>query len=173
MAHLCAKCASTRKKTCCQCREIYVTLGDVQRVARRTRTFDFFTFDECCDPAYLDDGSDPVWTKGVFKPDGRRRILKKDEIGNCVFLGTAGCRLDMETRPLICRLFPFDFNACGLFPEPVAGECPVELLEPGQDLLGALQMNKAEAERWRTMLYSELTLEKTDLEYWTNHRYGT
>lgn len=66
----------------------------------------------------------------------------------------------MNVRPLICRLYPFDYTADGLKEQP-AGGCPVELLQPRQQLLQVLEMNRDEAERHRAQLYAEL-LEKDD-----------
>jgi Fe-S-cluster containining protein len=72
-----------------------------------------------------------------------------------MFLGTAGCVLPLETRPLLCRIYPFDFNQQGIKPE-LANGCPVELLRKGETLLQALDMNKLDAERWHGMLYEEI-----------------
>jgi len=71
----------------------------------------------------------------------------------------AGCVLPLEIRPLICRIYPFDYDHNGLLPELAKG-CPVELLRQGQDLIAALEMDSADAKRWHRQLYAELLEEK-------------
>ena len=61
----------------------------------------------------------------------------------------------MENRPIVCRLYPFDYTAEGLKPQPVSG-CPLELLAPGAELLPTLGMDRDEAERLRAQLYEEM-----------------
>jgi Fe-S-cluster containining protein len=67
----------------------------------------------------------------------------------------------METRPLICRLYPFDYDHQGLRPQ-LSHHCPTQLMKPGETLLGALDMTREVAERWRAQLYRELELERDD-----------
>ena len=75
--------------------------------------------------------------------------------GDCHFLGPQGCTLASTVRPLICRLYPFDYTVDGIKERP-AGGCPVELLRPQQQLLQVLGMDRDEAERYRAQLYAEL-----------------
>ena len=67
--------------------------------------------------------------QNVFREDGQRRVLKQQPDKDCFFLGPQGCSLPAEARPLICRLYPFDYNADRILPTPASG-CPVELLRP-------------------------------------------
>ena len=60
------------------------------------------------------------------------------------FSGAVGCRLPLEMRPLVCRLYPYDYTADGIQPELSPG-CPVELLTPGQGLIEALEMRQEDA----------------------------
>jgi Fe-S-cluster containining protein len=90
-----------------------------------------------------------------MQPDGKRRVLRRQENGDCTFLGSAGCVLPLETRPLLCRLYPFDFNQTGI-KTYLANGCPMELLQNGESLVLALDMNKKDAERWHQMLYQEI-----------------
>ena len=53
-------------------------------------------------------------------------MLKRQPDGDCTFLGEQGCVLPLETRPLICRLYPYDYSEQGIRDELAAG-CPLEL----------------------------------------------
>jgi Fe-S-cluster containining protein len=151
---LCVRCAR-HMKTCCQTTEIFVTLGDVARIEAHTGRGDFHEFRPAHNPDYSDQDDDPIWRDAVFRPDGTRRVLKKQPGGDCTFLGTAGCTLPLKVRPLICRIYPYDYNAEGIVDELAPG-CPLELLRPGLTLIDELGMNRAEAERWHEQLYHEL-----------------
>jgi Fe-S-cluster containining protein len=154
---LCIRC-SRHMKTCCQTADIYTTLGDVRRIEEFTGQAGFTEFRAPANPDYADQDDDPVWRDNVFRADGTRRVLKKKTSGDCTFLGNAGCVLPLETRPLICRIYPFDYTAEGILPELAPG-CPLELLRPGQGLIEALDMKRNDAERWHKQLYEELPRE--------------
>ncbi|HEX5102563.1 MAG TPA: hypothetical protein VFV87_02050 [Pirellulaceae bacterium] len=154
---LCVRCAR-HQKNCCQVPQILVTLGDVRRIEAETGQTEFYEFRLPDDPAYADQDDDPIWRDNAFQPDGTRRVLKKQANGDCAFLGPRGCVLSIDARPLVCRLYPFDFTADGILDEPAPG-CPLELLHPGQQLIPTLGMSRLEAQRWRAQLYEELQLE--------------
>ena len=154
---LCARCAR-HMKTCCQTSEVYATPADVARIASHTGLSDFTEYRVPEDPIYLENADDPNWVRYVFRDDGTRRIVKRRPGGDCIFLGEAGCTLPLEVRPLICRIYPYDYNEEGI-KERLARGCPLELLAPGQTLLKALDMNQDDAERWRRQLYEEIRLE--------------
>jgi Fe-S-cluster containining protein len=154
---LCVRCAR-RRKTCCQTCEIYCTPGDVERIEAYTGSADFHEFRRPDDPVYLDQDDDPLWAAHVFRADESRRVLKRKPDGDCMFLGHAGCSLPYETRPIVCRLYPFDYNAEGIRDELCNG-CPTELLPEGVGLVQALDMKRTDAERWHRMLYDELQRE--------------
>ena len=145
-------------KTCCQTSDIFVTRGDVARIEAHTQQSGFTEYRAPKNPNYADQDDDPVWRDNVFQPDGTRRVLKKQASGDCTFLGSAGCVLPLEVRPLICRIYPFDYNADGL-QDDLAEGCPLELLPLGQGLIEALDMNRGSAERWHQQLYAELVRE--------------
>ena len=154
---LCVRCAQTQR-TCCQICEIYVTPGDVERIAAFTGTGDFHEYRRPDNPEYLDQDDDPLWATRVFRPDGTRRVLRRTESAGCVFLGPNGCRLPLEVRPLVCRLYPFDYTEKGL--QSVNGTmCPTRLLAPGETLLQSLDMDAETAEGWRRQLYAEIRRE--------------
>jgi Fe-S-cluster containining protein len=155
---LCARCAQ-HTTTCCQKTDIYVTPGDVERVAGHLGRRDFYEFRPPSDPVYMQQDDDPIWPRLVYKKrDGTRRVLKWQTTGDCTFLGPQGCVLPTEVRPLICRIYPFDFNEQGIVPTLAKG-CPLELLSPGESLLHVLQMNDNDAEALRRQLYAELPQE--------------
>lgn len=155
---LCARCAR-HMPTCCQTSEVYATPGDVARMEAFTGETGFCEFRLPEDPVYLLNDDDPAWREFVFREDGARRVVRRRENGDCTFLGERGCVLPLEVRPLICRIYPYDFNEQG-FKEELARGCPMELLAPGQDLLEALEMDEAAALRWHRQLYDEIRLEK-------------
>jgi Fe-S-cluster containining protein len=151
---LCARCAR-RQKTCCQRTDIVVTDGDMARIAAHLGHQDFVEFRAAGGPEYLDQDDDPLWRDATFYADGQRRLVKQRPDGDCTFLGPMGCTLPADVRPLICRLFPFDYDERGLFAAPASG-CPVHLLADGESLFDALRMNRSDAEQWHRQLYAEL-----------------
>ena len=156
---LCVRCAR-HYSTCCQKTDIYVTLGDVRRIEAASSSTRFTEYRAPEDASYDQTIEDPFWQHHVFQPDGTRRVLKQQPNGDCYFLGPQGCTLAATVRPLICRLYPFDYTVDGIKERP-AGGCPVELLRPQQQLLQVLGMDRDEAERFRAQLYAELP-EKED-----------
>jgi Fe-S-cluster containining protein len=159
---LCVRCAR-RRKTCCQICEIYVTPGDVERIESHADRDDFYEFRLPDNQEYADQDDDPVWRDHVFRPDGSRRVLKRRPDGDCTFLGPHGCVLPLEVRPLVCRIYPYDYSEEGILPELSEG-CPLELLRPDQGLIEALAMNLEDARRWRDQLYEEIRLEHVEEE---------
>lgn len=151
---LCVRCSRVQK-TCCQTCQVYVTPGDVRRIAAYTGRQGFYHDAPPDDPQYADQDDDPLWSTYVFQPDGCRRILRRKPNGECEFLGPSGCQLPLAVRPLVCRLFPFDYDHRGLKPQLASG-CPVHLVRPGWTLLDELHMTRAEAEEWHKQLYREI-----------------
>lgn len=150
---LCSRCARVRK-TCCYL-EIYVTLGDVKRIAAHCGRSDFHEFRVPDDADYLDQDDDPAWRYHVADEDGRRRVLERRADDACTFLGPHGCVLPIEVRPLVCRLHPYNYTEAGISAE-LADGCPTRLLKHGQTLLIALDMNLEDAWRWHRQLYAEI-----------------
>lgn len=157
---LCARCAKVKVTCCEEGREIYVTPGDVRRIQAYTGLDGFHTFRAPGDPVYLDQSDDPAWESFVFQADGTRRILRQVDAGRCMFLGQAGCMMPVEVRPLVCRMYPYDYTEQGIKDQPAEG-CPVHLLRPGEDLFVSMSMNLEDARRWHRQLYEEIRLEKT------------
>lgn len=154
---LCVRCARYMR-TCCQTCEVYVSPGDVQRIADHTGRADFYEFRVPDNPEYLHNEDDPLWQTATFRADGTRRVLRRRPEGDCTFLGPHGCTLPLDVRPLVCRLYPYDYTEQGIRPQLARG-CPTHLLRPGQGLIEALGMNLADAERWHRQLYAEIRQE--------------
>lgn len=161
---LCARCARYMR-TCCQTSEVYATPADVRRIEDHIGRSDFYEYRVPDDPIYYAHDDDPIWPKMVFQPDGTRRVLKREQDGSCSFLGERGCVLPLNVRPIVCRIYPFDFNEEGIKDALCTG-CPSEILRPGQTLLTALMMNREEAEAWRKQLYEDICEE---LEHHADH----
>ena len=154
---LCAQCARCGE-TCCQNRDIYVTPADVERIAAMVGDPNFYDYRVPADPAYLDQDDDPVWQAMVIRPDQSRRCVKQQPNRDCLFLGSLGCRLPSNVRPLVCRLHPYDYDHEGIKGEPAPG-CPVHLLSREENLFAALDMHRADAQRWHQQLYAEILME--------------
>lgn len=162
---LCARCAR-HTRTCCQDTDIHITLADVRRITPHANGVDFEEFRAPTDPVYDQRKEDPFWHQHVFRADGTRRVLKQQPGGDCIFLGPQGCVLPTDSRPLVCRLYPFDYTANGLQPQLSSG-CPVELLHPGQRLLTVLDMKAEDAGKLRDQLYREIC-ETEDADFENN-----
>ena len=158
---LCVRCAR-HTKTCCQRSEIYTTPGDERRIREYSGRANFTEFRVPDNPEYLDQDDDSVWQKYVFRVDNSRRVLRRQPDGDCTFLGEQGCTLPLETRPLVCRLYPFDYTADGIS-DDLADGCPLELLPAGTGLIEALDMKLEDARRWHRQLYEEIR-EETQTE---------
>ncbi len=155
---LCRECA-LGGHTCCQGHDIYITLGDYRRIWLHTRSKDFFEYRSCSDAAYADQEADPLWQQFVFRPDGSRRVLKRQPNNDCFFLTPEGCRLPLMVRPLVCRLFPHTYSAAGIDNQwdldcPAARAMPSIYMEA--DIAG---VKRQEALQWHEVLYSELLWE--------------
>lgn len=149
---LCAHCAE-RGRTCCQDTQIFLSAGDLERIGPREA---FWEYAAPSEENYRPDFEhDAVWGR-IFGADGRRRVLRHQGGGDCHFLTATGCRLPADVRPLVCRLYPFDYNHVAikgtyghLCPEP----------DNGPLLLAMLGMNRDLAEGWRSLLYREIAQE--------------
>lgn len=151
---LCTKCAR-HERTCCQDTEILVTDGDIQRIRDHENRADFWEYRAPSDPEYLrENADDPNWLRYTARADGTRPVLKHMESRDCTFLTPKGCCLPIEIRPLVCRLYPYDYteqNIIGTVPG-----CPLSLLEKGQTVIEGVGVELEDAKRWRRQLYSEL-----------------
>ncbi|MBU0992615.1 MAG: YkgJ family cysteine cluster protein [Proteobacteria bacterium] len=162
--HICAQCAG-KGPTCCEGngRDIFVTRGDVKRISMVVQDKDFYEFRKPVNHDYLD-MDDPVWTAHVFRKDQTRRVIRLNSSGKCKFLNANGCMLPTHIRPLICRLFPYQYSESGLYDE-LADECPKDFLSSGETLVQAIGINREDALAWHQTLYQEILWEKEDDEF--------
>ncbi len=151
---ICFKCASLGPTCCCRERDILVTRGDIERISRFVGYIDFFEYRVPVDPEYLAQDDDPNWLKYTVREDGSRQVLKRSPVGGCLFLTEIGCHLSLDVRPLVCRLYPFQYTEQGI--TGVLSECPIHLLTEGETILDALHMSYEEAQQWWQLLYTEL-----------------
>lgn len=153
---LCASC-DAQGTSCCRRARIALTRGDVERIAAATGADDFFTR-VAADAAYREENEflDPAWAR-LFAA-GDCRVVARRANGDCLFLEKTGCSLPMATRPLVCRLYPFDYT-----PEAIKGVhghlCPEGVRENAPLLLALLGMDRTTAEAWRRALYREIAEE--------------
>jgi Fe-S-cluster containining protein len=162
--HICSICAA-QAQTCCQGqgRDIYITRGDLKRIKAFCGQEYFYEFRKPIVAAYLDH-DDPFWLSWVFRPDSSRRVLKQNSKADCIFLSSNGCILPIHIRPLVCRLFPYEYNEYGFYDE-LAIDCPMCRIKGEQAVIHSLGMNKKDADAWRKLLYNEILWEKDDDEH--------
>jgi uncharacterized protein len=156
--NLCIECSKSGK-TCCQLGSgvVLITDKDIERIADFTKKNDFWLFEE--PKEYLNNriksSFDPNMKVLALSKDGKVHTLKHKVDGNCIFLSEKGCVLPMETRPLYCRIHPYDFVE-----DQVVGitfvDCPVDLLKKPGDLPDVINVKYDDAKRWVKMLYQEL-----------------
>lgn len=151
----CAICAD-RGRTCCRDTAVFITHGDVRRIARVAGGGDpFYEYRAAGEEAAAPEIFDDVLWRRVLGSDGRRRILLHRQGGDCVFLTQTGCRLSEMTRPLLCRLYPFGYDETAI-KGAHAHLCPRPEADNPALLLALLGMNRGRAETWRAMLYREV-----------------
>ena len=153
--NICLLCAK-QGRTCCQGHDIYVTPGDCERIRSHSGMADFFEFRGCSQPAYAEQDGDPLWRQYVFRRNGRRRVLKRRDRDNCLFLGPEGCSLPLTARPLVCRLYPHLYSAVGI---AAAWDCECPAIQKEAGLMieeGIAGVGWHEAVQWHRMLYSEI-----------------
>ncbi len=150
----CCECAE-KKSSCCVNMEVYLTPGDVMRIHNVTKADDFLVFKP---PGikYAEAGKE--WFKRISRPDGCRRVLRSMDDGACFFLTQSGCRLSLEQRPLLCRIFPIEFDEQNLL--DIANECPLSLMKDPNLSLIKMGMTFEKLIDWHAQLYEEINQEK-------------
>ncbi len=155
MLSQCAECAEAGR-SCCVGGQIFVTIGDVRRIAEFMGYHGFVTF-ERMSPQYDASESDPTWSSLVLEADGSRRVLRRTTDDSCFFLRGTGCVLPAEVRPLLCRIYPYDFTAEGI--SGISATCPLSSLTDWRSILERQGMPMAAALNWHQRLYDEITQE--------------
>jgi Fe-S-cluster containining protein len=114
---ICAECAA-RGTLCCLVAKgeklATLSFSDIRRIEEATGLPEHrFVEREQLDPmARLAYETFRPTLRGLF--DGNVRLGLKARRGACVFLERGvGCTLDEETKPLACKLYPFDYDLAG------------------------------------------------------------
>ena len=148
----CARCAASGY-TCCHNTRIILTHGDLARIVAVAGD-GFYEYVEAGKAGKRDLETDPIWA-GLFASGRLLRVLRRRPDGSCHFLAENGCRLTLEARPLLCRLYPYDYTHTSITgvhapycSEPECGDPDL--------LLALLGMNREAAEQWRSDLYREI-----------------
>ena len=160
MLSYCLDCAA-KNRSCCGNVNIYLTLADVERIASCGVVEDFYSL-EPLTAEYLDGGGDPNWNALILDESGRRRVVRQKPDGNCVFLSDTGCRLASDKRPLLCRIFPFEFLGEKII--GISDYCPVSAVDNWQEVLNESEMNTESSLKWIKQLYREIYQEKNPSE---------
>jgi len=148
----CAICASLGK-SCCKGYQIYLTPGDISRISDYLKLSDFYTVE----PPVLTDiepDYDPLWLPMIMSEDHQVRVLKRGADKQCCLATDSGCLLPLNRRPLICRLFPYDFKETCIL--GIDASCPISKDRDWQTVLNRMDMTKAKANMWRDLLYEEI-----------------
>ena len=160
---VCEQCARLQK-TCCERSDVEVALteGDIIRIRRFYKANDFYrripvppelaaTYEN---PDHHD-ATVSLYVAGLFDAQGRRPILEKQADGRCLFVTGQGCVLPVEARPLLCRLYPYDWNDQRLL-WIHAPYCPHEFSADEMDLVQKIGDTKEIALNLVEQLYAEL-----------------
>ena len=153
----CVGCAQAGT-SCCRNYQIILTRGDIQRAAEFLGRRDFFTLE----PPVLEDiepDYDPCWMPMIVSSKGLVRVLKRTAEKDCFLLTETGCPLPCECRPLICRLYPYNYTEAGII--GIDRACPIAKEEERVSLLDGLDMPEDKAKKWVPMLYAEIREEIT------------
>jgi Fe-S-cluster containining protein len=156
--HPCAECSQT-EGSCCETAQVYITREDAARVEKYLGHSDFYVYEKA-DEAFETCPEEPLWPSYVTRADGTRRVLRRKENKHCSLLGEHGCSLPSEVRPLICRLYPYEYTK-----EKIVGmcrSCPVSRKYEGIIPLVELDMDPVSAERLRVQLYEQVFAEMAE-----------
>jgi uncharacterized protein len=157
----CRECSKIQL-TCCVRPEIFVTNGDINRIANGTGRKDFYHLRPVPEemkhyygsPCNVEKGSE-IYFQYLFNENGRRNILKKNEKNECCFLTQDGCVLPPNIRPILCRLYPFDWNdKKEIWVAPT--HCPKNFFKDEQEIRDRVCLTEEEAKRLVCLLYDEI-----------------
>lgn len=155
--HICTQC-SKRQLTCCQDSDPFVTLGDIQRISKEIGHSNFFER-RLAGKSYLQatkDFDDPLWNEVTIRDNTRRVTKKASNNVDCIFLSCNGCVLPEDIKPLVCRIYPYDFIGTKLMlldpacPKDLVGKCPPK----------DLGITRKSAQKLLNQLYKELKYEE-------------
>lgn len=155
----CCECAKAGG-ACCVIRQVIITDKDIERVAAHIGRRDFYSF-EYPEAWYLEPCYDPDWLSLVIRPDGRLKVLKRNENRSCGFLSEKGCVLPFDVRPRLCQLHPYMHTAKGIV--GLDKTCLISLVDRVDEYLKENDMPMDKAVLWQKELYFELIREKEQL----------
>lgn len=147
-ASVCARCAQSGP-TCCHSPDgvplAPLTLSDISRISVHTgfKAAEFMVTREVDDEereAWLDE--EPSADAWICSEDGFRSLKIVD--GRCFFLGSAGCTLPREVRPIECLRFPFAKRHGQVEADPVGHCLACDESKDIEELMLALQVDRAE-----------------------------
>ena len=161
---ICAECARIQE-TCCQraATVVALTRGDIERISRFSGQDCFFELKAVegdlkhiyANPANCSD-DDRIYVANLFDREGRRNVLKKKANGECRFLTGDGCQLPPDVRPIVCRLYPYEWNdRREVWLEP--DYCPRMLFKDDEDLIAKIGLRAEAAQHLVALLYREIT----------------
>jgi Fe-S-cluster containining protein len=154
----CIACAR-KGQSCCTNVHIYLTRGDIERIRQQCPSEDFFATAPLTDD-YEDGGGDPDWNPAILDAEGKRRVMRQQTNGGCHFLTPTGCRLPSVVRPLLCRIYPYEFRSWQL--SGISPCCPVASQSDWLRILEESEMKQANARTWVAQLKEEIFAEKHD-----------
>jgi hypothetical protein len=159
----CIECAKLQI-TCCEDfrSEIGVTRGDIRRILEYTGRNDFYHLMPVLEenktilenPCNIVKGSEK-YVRYFFDDQGRRNVLKKNEKNGCCFLSPDGCSLPLNTRPIMCRLYPYHWDDYGNIEITGLG-CPKSLFKDEQEMRAELCLPEIEAKKLIAVFYDEI-----------------
>lgn len=162
---VCAQCAG-RQKTCCERPDIQIALtpGDIQRLRDHCGHAEFFER-KAVEPEFRShyvnpenhSSNDALYVKHLFDEQGRRPVLLKQADLSCLFVTPTGCSLPHSIKPLLCRIYPFDWNdQLDLWLD--SAYCPPELFASEADLIARISEGEAETRELIRLFYREIGL---------------
>lgn len=152
----CAICAG-QGTSCCNKYQIFVTPGDISRIADISKDQIFFTFEPPVS-SDIEPDYDPSWLPLILSPDKHVRVLKRTFEKKCTFTSDTGCLLPPERRPLLCRLYPYTFMENGIL--GIDPDCPISKERAWQPVLDRMGMPIPQARQWLSCLYGEIRKER-------------
>lgn len=161
--HTCAQCARIQK-TCCEREATWVALTerDITRISRFSGREDFFAWepveeelkDVYANPfCYEED--DHIYVKYLFNDQGCRPVLKKNSDHSCCLATPTGCSLPHDLRPLLCRIYPYDWNdRLEIWVD--GGYCPERLFRNEEDMIKKIGLSREDALELIKQFYAEI-----------------
>lgn len=164
---ICKKCSQIIR-TCCEKPTVDVALtnADIERIATVTQLRDFYELRDVEGGSYSSPANyskeEEIYIMNIFKKDGRRNVLKHKNNGKCVLLGDNGCIVSFDVRPLLCRIYPYDWNDNReIWLNPTY--CPKELFKDENEMVENIAVDLNTARELVDQLYNEIMKSSDEL----------